>query len=179
MELPPPEVTLFLELVKDLVPALKPKLEPGGEKAGNWWIDFKGSRSIEWRPGFGFGIYAADGDSSYGEGPAETFRTPELAARRMAQLASPEPVSGFRALRDLKGVTQEQIAALLEVNQAAVSKLENRGDWKIQTAGDYVKALDMHLEVRVVSADASMCLYRSDLSSHDHAEAQSPRAARA
>ena len=146
MESPPPEVTLFLELVKDLVPALKPKLEPGGEKAGNWWIDFKGSRSIEWRPGFGFGIYAADGDSSYGEGPAETFRTPELAARRMAQLASPEPVSGFRALRDLKGVTQEQIAGL-GPRTGSLNVVENPFDLRAREIGRQAQTTDLLVAV--------------------------------
>ena len=47
----------------------------------------------------------------------------------------------LRALRELAGLTQTDLAARLAVGQAAVSKIENRGDVQISSLKKYVEAL--------------------------------------
>ena len=50
-------------------------------------------------------------------------------------------------LRRSLGVTQEQLAKLLDVRQAAVSKVEGRDDLLLSTMAAYVRALGGTLEV--------------------------------
>jgi transcriptional regulator with XRE-family HTH domain len=50
-------------------------------------------------------------------------------------------------LRRSRGVTQDQLAKLLHVRQAAVSKLEGRDDLLLSTLAAYVRALGGTLEV--------------------------------
>ena len=50
-------------------------------------------------------------------------------------------------LRRSRGVTQDQIAKVLDVRQAAVSKLEGRDDLLLSTLVAYVRALGGTLEI--------------------------------
>ena len=56
---------------------------------------------------------------------------------------------GLRDVRHLAGGTQSAIAQSLGMDQAGVSRLEKRGDWKLSTLRDYVAALGGVLELRV------------------------------
>ena len=54
------------------------------------------------------------------------------------------------ALAELRrnfGVTQEQLASVLNIQQAAVSKIESRDDVLLSTLATYVRALGGELEV--------------------------------
>ena len=54
------------------------------------------------------------------------------------------------ALAELRcnfGVTQEQLAGLLDVRQAAISKIERRNDVLLSTLAAYVRALGGELEI--------------------------------
>ncbi len=53
----------------------------------------------------------------------------------------------LRALRELLGKTQEEIAAVLERSQSQVSETERRQDVLLSTLRSYVKALGGELEV--------------------------------
>jgi len=83
----PEPIQAFISELAGRDHSLKPQVEPGGEKAGNWWIDLIGSNriTIEWRPkqGFGFTIGKVKG---FGEGPVEIFLSPARAAHRVMQL---------------------------------------------------------------------------------------------
>lgn len=59
----------------------------------------------------------------------------------------------LKELREHHQITQEKMAALLNVNQPAVSKLENRANLSVFRLNEYLKALGYHLEVRAVSKD--------------------------
>lgn len=162
MESIPAPVRAFLTQLAEALPGVQPRLEPGGEKAGNWWIDVPSQKplGIEWRPRLGFGFSAEPG--GYGEGPAEIFRTPERAAHRVAQLLAPSPMAaptGLRALRELYGVTQQQIATRLKKQQAAISRLETRSDFKVETISQFVQALGGHMEIRAVFPDSQLPIY--------------------
>ena len=73
-------------------------------------------------------------------------RSAEKTKRMMESMALDE----LRAARDL---TQERLASILGVKQAAVSKLERRTDMYVSTLRDFVKAMGGQLEIRAVFPD--------------------------
>jgi DNA-binding XRE family transcriptional regulator len=63
------------------------------------------------------------------------------------------PLDELRAARDL---TQEHLAEILNVGQAAVSKMERRSDMYISTLSHFVKAMGGYLEIRAVFPDGEV-----------------------
>lgn len=180
----PPELLEFLSCLSTATNPVRFEVEPGGEKAGNWWIDIAGPESItvEWRPGRGFGVWFGS-DTGYGEGPSELFRTAKRAADRVQQIltmGSDAPRQGLRVIRELYKVSQEEIAERLNVRQAAISRLEGRTDPKVETISNYVAALGGHVEFRVIFPDGQMPIYWSPPQplSSPHAKTKSRRRAR-
>jgi len=53
-------------------------------------------------------------------------------------------------LRRAQRMNQTELAENLQTSQSEVSKIENRGDMKISTLGEYVSALGGTLELRAV-----------------------------
>lgn len=53
----------------------------------------------------------------------------------------------LRALRELMGKTQEELAALVESSQGQVSETERRGDHRLSTLRRYIHALGGELEI--------------------------------
>lgn len=53
-------------------------------------------------------------------------------------------------LRQERKVTQAQLAELIGIRQASVSKLESQEDMRVSTLRKYVEALGGELEIRVV-----------------------------
>jgi predicted transcriptional regulator/DNA-binding XRE family transcriptional regulator len=61
----------------------------------------------------------------------------------------------LKALRELAGVTQNELAQRLQVGQAAISKIEHRGDVQISSLQKYVHALGATLRIEAAfSAEA-------------------------
>ncbi|MEJ7608612.1 MAG: XRE family transcriptional regulator [Bryobacteraceae bacterium] len=69
---------------------------------------------------------------------------------RVDEMIQAMPLNELRAAREL---TQQNLSAILGVNQAAVSKLERRTDMYISTLGDFIKAMGGRLEIRAVFPD--------------------------
>lgn len=163
----PEAVSHFIAALEEKLPNVKRRIEAGGEKAGNWWIDLIGINkcTVEWRPAWGFGLFLKQ-RYSYGEGPTEIFQTPERAAHRVAQfLASRNrDASGLRAIREICGITQEQIASKLRIRQEAISRLESRRDSRVETIERFVGALGGHVEMWVRFPDCQMAIYPKALS---------------
>lgn len=61
-------------------------------------------------------------------------------------------------LRKDRELTQQEVAELLEIRQAAVSKLERQDDVLIQTLARYVRALGGELEIRARFPDREVTL---------------------
>lgn len=55
----------------------------------------------------------------------------------------------LKALRQDLNMSQEQLAELMGIRQASVSKFENQGDMQLSTLKKYVKALGGELEISV------------------------------
>lgn len=59
----------------------------------------------------------------------------------------------LRAVRELVGKTQEDVAAVIEMSQSEVSRLERRQDFRVSTLRRFVKALGGELEVFAAFGD--------------------------
>lgn len=64
----------------------------------------------------------------------------------------------LKALRRDRQVSQEQLAELMGIRQASVSKIENQADMRLSTLRKYVEALGGQLEVRVRFPDREVRL---------------------
>ena len=86
----------------------------------------------------------------------EAKMSPERLARnkaRVEQMIAEMPLDELRAAREL---TQQHLAEILNVGQAAVSKMERRSDMYISTLSQFVKAMGGHLEIRAVFPDGEV-----------------------
>lgn len=75
-------------------------------------------------------------------------------AMRKAKLHA-ELVS-LEQLREGLGITQEELAKLLDVQQPAISKLVRRPDMKISTLRDLIAAMGGELQISVAFADRTV-----------------------
>jgi transcriptional regulator with XRE-family HTH domain len=64
----------------------------------------------------------------------------------------------MRDLRTDRGITQVDLAARLGMNQAALSRLESRGDLSVSLLRSYVEALGGKLQLTAVFPDTSIIL---------------------
>jgi hypothetical protein len=73
----------LVEQLKTTLPDATTEVESGGSE-GNKWLDVrKGEKlfTVEWRPGQGFGFFAAD--AGFGEGPNEIVPQKEKALEKI------------------------------------------------------------------------------------------------
>ncbi len=63
------------------------------------------------------------------------------------------PELNLRALREMTGKTQNEIATVLELSQAELSRAERRADHLLSTIRKYIEALGGRLEVVAVFDD--------------------------
>jgi transcriptional regulator with XRE-family HTH domain len=73
--------------------------------------------------------------------------TPERRARVAAKAAALREAMTLEELRKARSLSQEEVAAALTVNQAAVAKLEKRSDVHISNLRRYIEALGGTLEI--------------------------------
>lgn len=74
--------------------------------------------------------------------------SPEARSRSKAKARAMMQAMPLAELRRARRLFQEQIAAILHVKQASVSKLERRTDMYISTLRRFVKAMGGDLEIR-------------------------------
>ena len=72
--------------------------------------------------------------------PASRVRSDEIYKKLLAEMPLHE-------LRQAKALSQVKLAEALNINQAAVSKMENRTDMYISTLRDYIRAMGGDLEI--------------------------------
>ena len=61
-------------------------------------------------------------------------------------------------LREARKMTQMNLAKVLEVNQAAISKIERRTDMYLSTLRSYIEAMGGSLEIRAVFRDREVVI---------------------
>ena len=79
--------------------------------------------------------------------------SPERRARNAAAAKKMVEEMPLDELREARELTQEQLARVLRVNQAAVSKMERRTDMYLSTLQGIIKAMGGQLEIRAVFPD--------------------------
>ena len=83
-------------------------------------------------------------------------RSPAAQARSAARAEATLVEMQLQELRKSRDVTQVDLAKVMKVEQAAVSKLERREDMYVSTLRDYVKALGGELKLVASFPDAEI-----------------------
>jgi DNA-binding XRE family transcriptional regulator len=164
-----PLETLADKLTKRFPDAIT-TIDPPGVANGSWWldVDLKGHAvAIEWRPGKGFGV-STNASDGYGEGPDEVYPTDEAAFQRVSELLTarqrtlPPRALLLKSLREAKQLSQEQLAQLLRVRQASISKMEHRLDMRISTLRNIIVGMGGELEIRACFPDGVVRIVQFD-----------------
>ena len=80
--------------------------------------------------------------------PASRARAEKMARQMLAEM----PLCEVRHAREM---TQKQLAEILRINQASVSKLERRTDMYLSTLRSFIEAMGGRLEVTAVFRDGT------------------------
>lgn len=142
--------------IEAALPSSSSRIDPA-DADHEWWLDVhlgQEAVAIQWSKRRGFGISSSAFGAGLGEGPEEVLNEPDVAARVIQLLRSGEATKpplevALRELRILSGLTQEQVATRMGVQQAAVSRFERRSDLTLRALRRFVSALGGELEVRV------------------------------
>lgn len=90
--------------------------------------------------------------------------SPEAQARAAARAEALLVEMQLQELRKSRQVTQVEVAKAMNVEQAAISKLERRDDMYISTLREYVKALGGELKLVASFPDAEIQVHPFQLS---------------
>jgi hypothetical protein len=149
-------IELFAHRLRARLSDAEVALEPPSDPEGKWclgvWI---GERAlvIEWWPSRGFGLSSLPAEGQ-GEGPDEVYRDLDRAFERaMALLVSGGRTvrpreAGLKELRELRRVSQGQLATSLGMRQAAISKIEHREVLDVTLLRRIVASLGGELEIQ-------------------------------
>jgi DNA-binding XRE family transcriptional regulator len=128
---------------------------------GVWYLDVAREGhpvTVEWKANRGFGVSSSPAPG-YGEGADEVYTDAEAAYGRVVSLllsrmftSPPEPVR-LRELRKARGLSQAELAELLNKQQGEVSKIENRNDVLVSTLREVVESMGATLKISARFAD--------------------------
>jgi len=133
-----------------------------------WWMDFAlgpTKAEVEWSPSGGFGV-SVNSEAVFGAQSDEGFSSTKAAAARLLELiqsgkqTEDSSEQFIRALREGRKLTQTQLAKLLKVKQASVSRLESRADFHISTLRSIISRLGGTLELRASFPDGIVHILR-------------------
>lgn len=125
--------------------------------SGAWFLDIALDGHpviVQWQKGRGFGI-SSSLERVYGEGADEVYKDEEAAHGRIVSLllsrtfTSPPPAVSLRELRKESGLSQAELAEILERQQGEISKIERRKDVLVSTLVDYARAIQGDLQIIV------------------------------
>jgi hypothetical protein len=146
-------------------PGLAMEIDPPAAGAGSWQLDVRpGGESpwivVEWRPDLGFGI-STPGADDYGTKPDEIYPNAKAAYDRMVQLiltggqTRPPAAVRLAELRRLRELSQAEVAGRAGIKQAAMARIEGRGDILLSTLHRVVSAMGGRLTIRVEFPDGT------------------------
>jgi DNA-binding transcriptional regulator YiaG len=137
------------------VPGVEVKVSAPSGRGTVWWIDasLKGHDVVvEWSADDGFGLSSTD-NNELNTAASEAFADADEALQRVLDvLTSRKKVPSRREmhlqrLREHREVSQEELAEILQVSQATVSKTERRDDLLLSTLKNFVEALGGRLQL--------------------------------
>ena len=150
------QVSRFIAELEKQVSGVRVSEDPPARAGGIMFLDavYEGRDvSIQWHARKGFGL-SRPKEAIYGEGPHELYADPASTARRTAQLlredsyTEPPTEAPIARVRHLRGMSQADLAKRMNIQQAAVSKLERKRNVEVSTLFRVAKALGVQLEVR-------------------------------
>lgn len=129
--------------------------DPPSVPTGSWFLDVSlkdRAASVEWKPQKGFGITSLPSDG-FGEGPDEVYDDVASTVKRLSELLengqrthAPRELL-LHELRTKLGMSQEDLAKALSIQQPTLSKIERRRDILISTLRKIVGGLGGRLEI--------------------------------
>jgi DNA-binding XRE family transcriptional regulator len=149
-------------------PDLFMEIDAPDKSEASWFLDLRPPGDVpavivEWRPDRGFGIATSTPDADdYGSGPDEIYTNEKATLDRVVQLilsaARTEPPKAVRLaeLRQLLGLSQEELAERAGVGQANISRIEARGDIKVSTLARLIAAMGATLSMRARFPDGTV-----------------------
>jgi len=152
----PVPVSKLIETVVRERPNARVDVDKPRNPDGEWMLDIASGRfrtTVAWRPSLGFGFFTSE-EQGIGDRPDEIYRKAEDAYTRLCQLMErAESKSSLSSmllgeLRQLVGTPQTELAEKLDINQAAISRLENREDMLLGSLIAYIEAMGGELELR-------------------------------
>ncbi len=156
----------LMHQIQEQVPSAELELDRPKQPSGRWWLDVRlGKRAVnvEWRPSVGFGVSSVP-SSGYGEGPHEFYDSVDGAVDRIVQVlrhgarTSPPAQVALKRLRERRGISQVELAELMGVRQATISKMENREELNLSTLRRFVAALGGVLQVTARFSDHTVTI---------------------
>ncbi len=133
----PKPVAAIEKKLRRRFPEATVEVDPPAKPDGVWFIDISSEGhtiAAQWQKGRGFGLTTNPSSDAYGEGAHEVIKDDGSAYRRIVSLllgrsnTSPPDAVRLRELRTWRGISQIELAKMLNVQQAAVSKFEARTD---------------------------------------------------
>ena len=148
-------IEILARQLRKRFPNAKITLDRPKKRTGVWYLDVSHdglSAVIQWQEGSGFGV-SSSAEHAYGEGADEVYQDEEATYGRMISLllsrsftAPPEPVR-LKELRKERGMSQVELAAILNKQQGEISKIERRQDVRVSTLRDYVESMGGTLQI--------------------------------
>jgi hypothetical protein len=146
-------------------PGIATEIDPADDEASLWYLDVRrGGGSpwivVEWKPDLGFGV-STPGDDEFGMKPDEIYPNARAAYDRLVQLilsgGRTEPPAAVRLaeLRRLRKLSQAEVAGRAGIKQAAMARIEGRGDILLSTLRRVVTAMGGRLSIRVEFPDGT------------------------
>jgi hypothetical protein len=146
-------------------PGLATEIDPPADAMGLWHLDVRpGGESpwivVEWRPDLGFGV-STPGVDDFGTKPDEIYPNARAAYDRLVRLilsgGRTEPPAAVRLgeLRRLRKLSQAEVAGRAGIKQAAMARIEGRGDILLSTLRRVVTAMGGRLSIRVEFPDGT------------------------
>jgi DNA-binding XRE family transcriptional regulator len=143
--------------LRNRFPTARISLDRPRRATGVWFLDLVSgeySVNVQWQAGKGFGVTASSAHA-YGERADEAYLEEEAAYGRIVSLmlsqteTSPPPAVSLRELRKERGLSQAELAAILNKQQGEISKIERRSDLHVSTLADYAKSLDGEMQILI------------------------------
>ena len=146
-------------------PDMAMEIDAPADEAGRWHLDVRPGGGapwivVEWKTDLGFGI-STPGPDDYGTKPDEIYPNEKGAYDRVVGLIlsgnRTEPPAAVRLseLRYLRKLSQSKVARRAGIKQAAIARIEGRGDILLSTLRRVVSAMGGRLSIRVEFEDGT------------------------
>ncbi len=154
-------IEILAKQLRKRFPEAKVTMDRPKKPIGVWYLDVVRDGhpvTVEWKANAGFGVSSCT-SPGYGDGADEVYADAEAAYGRVVSLllsrkftSAPEPVR-LRELRKERGLSQAELAQLLNKQQGEVSKIERRSDVLVSTLREVLESMGATLKISARFAD--------------------------